>query len=316
MDWKDRLIKIKTQTLLILIVIIMLSYIIMEIGVIKGRVSSVERNLSSRISTVESQINGITSDIERTLEEEASILAYSDFAIGEEEIKNGTFKLQVRILPKEYSPDTNVFIIMDGKEYPLEYDGKEYHAEIEQELFKDYILVESVKFVDGNVTRSQGINYGINPKESFMPYMYANFGGSYSSGYKYANEITDYKRQGDVIVDMSYPSDFGGISSCTYYVYVDGAEVNKQPARIDYSGTNSLTAIVNEDKTYYVPFGKNIEFVIEVIDVNGLRYVWTMEEYHANDNGNIEAIYPESGMETVNVYNQDNELLYSGYLNQ
>ena len=87
MGWKDRFMKIKTQTLLILIVIIMLSYIIMEIGVIKGRVSSVERNLSSRISTVESQISGITGNIERTLEEEASILAYSDFSIGEKEIK-------------------------------------------------------------------------------------------------------------------------------------------------------------------------------------------------------------------------------------
>ena len=315
MDWKDRFIKIKTQTLLILIVIIMLSYIIMEIGVIKGRVSSVERNLSSRISTVESQISGITGNIERTLEEEASILAYSDFSIGEKEIKDGTFKLQVRILPKEYSSDTDVFIIMDGQEYALEYDGKEYTAEIQQELFDDYLLVESVKFVDGNITRSQGINYGINTKESFMPYMYASFAGSYSSGYKYADEITDYKRQGDIIVDMSYPSDFGGISSCNYYVYVDGEEVNKQTARIDYSGTNSLSAIVSEDNTYYVPFGKNIKFVIEVIDVNGLRYVWTMEEYHANDNGNFEAIYPETGGETVNVYNQENELLYSGYLN-
>lgn len=90
-----------------------------------------------------SEVSGMQSNIEKTLEQEASMIESYDIEIVDMDFAKGTYDVDISVIPKEYTDKTRVSIFFGTVECTLALDGYAYKGSITLPFDKDF---------DGNVT--------------------------------------------------------------------------------------------------------------------------------------------------------------------
>lgn len=99
--------------------------------------------LQDTTNIILSEVGGMQSDIEKTLEKEASMVESYSIEIVDMDFTWETYDVEISVIPKEYTDKTKVSIFFGTKECPLKLEGYTYKGSITLPLNQDF---------DGNVT--------------------------------------------------------------------------------------------------------------------------------------------------------------------
>lgn len=142
------------------------------------------------------------------------MLSFSEYTVGSVNIEKRTANLICELLPKEYSQqNTKVSLVYRGKEHEAEFTEGNYRAVIPVSIFED-AHIESAVMREGDTVRTEALDWYISPRNSYIPYVYADFGNS--SSWQRTNEHILWTVSGDVNVWV----DQGSGSKMTLYVEV------------------------------------------------------------------------------------------------
>lgn len=247
---------------------------------------SLRGSLSNNTQNLQSQIESIYVNVDNKLKEEASLLSKSDYEYGKIDIKNATADIVFSILPKEYTSNTAVEIIFDGKSWPLEFKGGCFTGTVTVPLFGDYYEVMDVKLTDGENIRTQTPEWSFSPIGLLGELSVTE--GNLSSYGTYGDNT--YKSTVEGVLQMDYycKKDIGTLKELWLVQEING-EV-KQRTQIPLNTTRpenlgvyseyvgpeteySSTSYYYEMKhTFEAPYGTTQAVYIEAVDSNGLHY--------------------------------------------
>ena len=111
-----------------------------------GKVSELTNQLAYLQDTTNiilSDVGGMQSSIEKTLEEEASMVEDYSIEVKDMDFARHEYKVEVSVIPKEYTDNTTMSIYFGTTECPLKADGY---------MFKGNITLPLNKTFNGNVT--------------------------------------------------------------------------------------------------------------------------------------------------------------------
>lgn len=287
------------STIIAIIACVMLAFNTIKIISLQEELDRLRSDVNDEIHTVNQNISGIYGDVQAMLEEEANQLAVSDWEYGEINVDNRTAEVICTVVPKVYTPGTTQATIMcNGQEYPLTYADEQFTATIEIPLF-DRNELNMVKLNDNGTIRTQELDWIIEPRYEALLLSYAGMGGSASG--KQGNNEYIWSPEYGVTINIERKGEFQ-VQSVELVEILDGKEISRTPIDLSKEGQESyqealrktgepvpeFTSSVNEasgptyegtahfiyylDKDYHIPNGSMLEWYVDVVDGNGLRY--------------------------------------------
>ena len=256
-----------------------------------------------RISEISSDVNSISGNITSTLQQEASLITSADYFVEELDMAAGTAKLVCELLPKEYTEGkTTVSVVYDEKEYSLAFENGTYRGKVPIRIF-DEVHIESAIMREGNITRTETMDWYISPRYDYLPMVYADMGSSYTSHTKDGNFILGL--MGDVNYSMDVKSESAEDEAAYFYACLDGKEIE----RVKITDGRHY----NFSKDYEIPFGSTLIFYVEVIDSYGLHHRTILEYFEIDSDG--QRVYDENEWEwrgsVASIYDAEGHLLHS-----
>lgn len=129
------------------ILIVLILILLLVFGILMyGKVSELANQLAYLQDTTNiilSDVGGMQSSIEKTLEEEASMVEDYSIEVKDMDFARHEYKVEVSVIPKEYTDNTTMSIYFGTTECPLKADGY---------MFKGNITLPLNKTFNGNVT--------------------------------------------------------------------------------------------------------------------------------------------------------------------
>ena len=267
---KKRLMTIVTVLALVIAVISQF-----RISALQDEIRQLKNHLNSSISIIQTNQSTAISYMEPLMGQEARILTYTDFDLGEMELMNGAYTVRVE-LP----------------------------------LFEE-VRVDKVEFREGNTIRTETLEEQWSPRYELLPRVNGRFGGSGSGSA--ANGIFTWRREGEVSISVEGKGKVVDVRSVSLIEELDGVEVGRteipltntesgrgnnaepEPAPHPSSGfriNGSETFYYPLDREFEIPFGSTLELLAEVVDGSGLRYRivldhWTVSESGENVDDNL-----------------------------
>ena len=269
--------------------------------VLLNKISSLNDNLygvSSRISSLENQLYNSVSSIQNTisnnLEEQASLIIGTSYEYGEADIENGIINVSVIVTPKEYTADTEAYLISGSNEYPMTLDNGVFKADMQLSIYDDFSS-HLVKFVNNDATKNEEIRLNLSPRYDFLPTMYARYRGQCTS----IKEKNSYKAtyNGQITINLERKGNPIEAVKIEMLEYLNGEEIARTDVPLNTTPIETQSAdgmfIAAEEaltpydsdwqgsKTYYyqlkekdvsIPNGSVYEIYIELTDSLGLLH--------------------------------------------
>lgn len=287
------------STIIAIIACVLLAFNTIKISTLQKEVDRLRSNLDNEIHTMNQNISGIYGDVQLMLEEEANQLAVSEWKYGDINIDARTAEVICTVVPKVYTPGTTqAAIVCNGQEYPLTYINEQYTATIELPLF-DRNELNMVKLNDNGTIRTQELDWIIEPRHEVLLLSHAGMGGSATG--KPGNGEYIWSAEHSVIIDIYSKVPFQ-IQSVELVEVLDGKEINRTPIDLSEEGQKTYQDAIRKsgeavpealsrvtevsdstyegnvnfiyylDKDFNIPNGGMLEFYVDVVDGNGLRY--------------------------------------------
>ena len=109
------------------ILIVLILILLLVFGILMyGKVSELTNQLAYLQDTTNiilSDVGGMQSSIEKTLEEEASMVEDYSIEVKDMDFARHEYKVEVSVIPKEYTDNTTMSIYFGTTECPLKADG-------------------------------------------------------------------------------------------------------------------------------------------------------------------------------------------------
>lgn len=288
----------------VVVLCIMLVISLVRIHNLKEKLERETGYLRSQIQSLEGRINGIYNEVDEMLEQEASLLTYSDWNIASIDVKAETATVYVSITPKEYQAGMTEAVLQVGsQEYPMTMEDGSYRAEIETALF-DSCEIDAVVLRDSTYTRTEHLGWSIHPRFDMLPDVYANMGGNWSYGY--GDSYNTMKCDGDIQIHIESKGDLAEIKSVHLVEILDGKVQKRTPVSADEYGQYTI----EYKETYKAEFGSCFEIAAEVVDQYGLVYRCTVNHWDTDKEGKLADDSDWLGY-GADIYNKDGKLLYS-----
>ncbi len=262
---------------------------------LRRQISEIESNLWNQISRVENAVNGITYNIETTLEEGAALLIDDRWSFQDADIENGTVTAILEVMPKEYHPEkTKAMIVCNEKEYPMSLENGVFRSNVEVSLF-ERSLVERVLFEEDGVIRSESLNWSLTPRHDLLPVVYAHYaGGTTGRRGDQAKGMYEVEFDGELQVDIDTPQEMEAIRSIYIVEMVDDevigrTEIPLDPADVAEAAGDHMAAEAYlfpgtfthefDHKKVSFPYGSTYAMYVEVEDGYGLIHrAWAWRE--------------------------------------
>ena len=169
---------VKRQRLIIIILAVALVVAFVQLNGYKTESENRYNSLSNHIQRVSDNIQEIYGNVDRMLEEEASLVTSFNYEYGKLDAENRLVPVSVKITPKTYSDRTTLTLDFGSEKVELNRgaDG-EFIADFNAPLFPD-TESEVVKLLikDGNTTQTQELEWYISSLyEKFLPQLMAGF---------------------------------------------------------------------------------------------------------------------------------------------
>lgn len=167
------------QNILMIIMAILLIVCLIQINSLTDRVNQLNTNFTSQINIVRDSINSISRSVNDSLEKQASILSDAVWEYGKIDLEKRTAEVEVTITPKEYDTNTHAYVSAGTQSFPLTLNNGSFVGTLELPMFQETYL-DKVRFVEGNDTRTEKLDWCFAPMNEALPSIYADLSFSYS----------------------------------------------------------------------------------------------------------------------------------------
>ena len=317
---------------------VMLAVCLVQIFSLKAQIQSLERQMHAEMSRVNSNIDNIYYNVRSALEEQADLLAASEWEYGEVNIPDRTVQVQISITPKEFSPSvTQAALVCDGREFPMTYGEGTYTALLDVPFFGENIISQ-VLLNDGGTIRTQPMSWSISPRYEVLLWTDACFSGT-CGGTLEEDGFFQYCCDGVLEVNVAGERSFQ-IQSMDLVEVLDGKEVGRFPivpgeidqnvygeevdqtwsVSMDASPEGATVAVDGGEHvytscrvchTYSIPKGSAQELYVDIVDGYGLRYRILANQVRITEAGNMNHDQADEGLgEIVAIYDENGAVLY------
>ena len=299
------------QNMIIVLMLAALVGCLLQISSLKKEMQNLRNNLGNKISNLENSLMNSTSYIETLLEKEASILAKAEWKYGGLNVEDYSAEIICRVTPKEYHPEnTKVSIAFGDQEIPMELQNGDFVAKGFVPLF-DETVVSKVMFYEGDIVRSEALEWAITPIYEYIPSISAHLSGSSTSN----NGKDAYIWKSVDIMDVFIDQKFGTIhtESAALIRYLDGKEVERTKILLEGETQDSGIYYHNLDLEYEIPYGSVQELYLELEDERGLRYRTLVDYVEIDKNENYVKHGSAHDIGETTIYGMNGEELYRGF---
>ena len=126
--------------------LVIITLLVWQLWMFKGHMEELNNQLTYLLdtnSTMQGDLSNLQANIQSTLEEEASLIASYSITTTDVDFNAGTYKVEVKVTPKEYTDETQATAYFGTQDYPLEMGDHEFWGNMTLSLNDSY---------DGNVT--------------------------------------------------------------------------------------------------------------------------------------------------------------------
>lgn len=303
---------VKRQRLIIIILAVALVVAFVQINGYKTESENRYNSLSNHIQRVSDNIQEIYGNVDRMLEEEASLVTSFNYEYGKLDAENRLVPVSVKITPKTYTDKTTLTLDFGSEKVGLNRgDDGEFIANFNAPLFPD-TESEVVKLLikDGNTTQTQELEWYISSLHNeFLPRMLVSFVFDNSG----RSEDNNYKVDGDIMFHFDYEDseDVPFKNMKVYYMHNDTVlEKENIPETVFDSAVTTFPLNKNFSD---VKEGDSFTIYLEGEDECGFvhRVVLSQSFFHTLPEGNHtpEIIAPSDG---DIILDKDENILYSG----
>ena len=282
----------KRSKLLVGVIVVLIAGLIASIVMIYDlteKVENLQMSFSNQLSSINSSINSIYSNVDEALKKQTSIVSSVEEYKGNLNEADLTVPVSIKIVPKVVSEDTKLSVEIGDKIYPLsKSNGTEYSATINVPLFN---MEEAVLLIESKgETKTELLEnvYITDMWYSYLPMInHADFSGS--SGYTNGS----YTLNGTIHIncDESAKMDKRGFEKISLEASVNGKKVWEQ------DGTDAFNKNDGE-----IPLTKGFEMkqtdklTVDVIAVDGAGIIHRYTAHSSGSAGSkldemIESVY-------------------------
>ena len=310
------------QSILNVIMAILLVVCLVQINTLTERVNQLNTNLNSQISIVRESINSISWNVKDSLEQQASILSDAAWKYGKFDLEKRTAEVEVTITPKEYDTNTHAYVSAGTQSFPLTLNNGSFVGTLELPMFQETYL-DKVRFVEGNDTRTEKLDWCFAPMNEALPSVYADLSFRYSQA-----TVKDGKCPVNLNGDLNINIDgANGVEIKNIVLAVsDGKNdimrkdiTNEVSSDRDGSMTPeaALSMASGESRYFYYSVNENLTLesnnkytvYCELIDANGLCYRSELLELNVDDKSASLGDITDCGSR-ASVYDSKGNLLY------
>jgi len=269
------------------------------------------KNYNSHVSSLENQIyntvNSLRNSVSEELKKQNALVISSNYEYGDSDIAKGTVNVSFSVVPKEYTPDTTVYLIGENEEYPMILENGIFKTDMQLSIYDEYSF-GLVKFVGENGTFNEKINLSLSPRYDFLPVMFAKYRGRCTS-FKNKNSY-EATYNGQITINLERKGFSIQAENIEMIEYLDGKETNRTSVPLNttpfetQSADGSITVpeeVVTpydtswqgskifyyqlKDKKVTIPNGSVYEIYIELTDDMGLLHRMPVDTREISDTG-------------------------------
>ncbi len=304
---------------------------IVKISDLQDQMQTMQNSLNGQISSLQSNINSIYSNVDRKLEEQGNLLSDSEYNFEKADPENGTVSVACMVKPKVFQPEgTTAILTCNEEEYPMILEDKQFVATIPLSIYEQS-TISSVSFEKDGTVRTQTLDWRLNPRDQFLPTMYADLHGNYTGSISGANTYV-WKVNSSLSVEVEQK---GGYERTVEHIdlihCVDGVEeeriellgrhldeehVSFGSSSAKVSGSNPLFLDYEIKRDFECPFGSTLELFVEMRDDSGLIHRKLVERETITADGQLDRNIEMWHGSEANIYDADGNLLYGTEWNE
>ena len=263
-------------------------------------ISRTYRNLENRISGVESSIGNISYNVKNAIEEGNSIIASHSFETVSINSKDGTAVVAMSVLPKEYTPETEVSVNINNKICETEFKNGSYYFETEIPMFET-IYAADITITENNVNKTEKIDYYLCPGSDYKAYVYGGFSGKLAPAVIDKNALLSL--DGQITIDVTFNSYEHKLKDkWSAYFVSDGKIIKTLEGEFSNSyDQNFAFDEIEISETFDLNTNKELSLYVAAQDTEGFYHVTLANTF-----------FPESAdpKEVHRIYSSDGKLLY------
>lgn len=274
--------KNKNQLIYFLVIAIIFSntYMIMKINSLDNEIDSLKREVRFTNNNIQSQIRNLNNDIEEKIKRQNSLIESTSLEIGQINSETLLVPITFKIVPKEITNNTRVYLDFDGKNLELKKEYLSYIGKIDFPITKEVIpkiIIENngVKYIEEN--EDIIIN---NLREIVLLNIYADYNGEV----KESSNKLDFK--GNIHIDYKKDSNGNSIEEIKALVKVNGDLLKEINMDIYDDFVNFK---VNESLN--VEDGDIVKIYVLAMDSLGFKYESIIYNYKVGNFSQEEPVY-------------------------
>lgn len=273
-----------------------------QINGLKNEIEVLRSSLSGQISTVNSLVSDIYSNVDSKLKNEASLITASGYDYEELDVENGLVNMRIHITPKQYSPDkTEASVYINENKYEMTLLNGDFVLDFKVPIFEDSTVSKAV-FTEDGIIKTESLDWYFSPVYEFIPTVDAFLIGSWHHG-------NGYDMSGTIEVDINAP--LSKITKTLIVEKLDGKVENKESIDMKFDNTNEYYThgYYEISKELDVPRGSTYELYLAIEDENGFVYVSRLDRYELDSNGNV-VENNDNMYKSADIYDKEGNLLY------
>ncbi len=270
------------------------------------QIGRLDRNLSGRIDTLYTEVQGIGGEVRSTLAQEASLLAAWEATPGEPDFDGCTVPVRCTVIPKESSREMTATLVWSGGEAPMQREDNCYTVTVQVPLFEE-VRLERVVFFEGERVLTEPLDWSFWGRYSCLLQVNAWLDGSFT-----AQEET-FLREGTLQLDLVSPRQMAAPQSVTLLVRCDGREALRQELFPD-----GEQGIHDAGDYYYAAYpvavqlpnpAQSCELWAEVLGQDGLVYRTLLNRYQAGGDGMLSDYGDDGSERPTEIYDREGNRL-------
>ncbi len=260
--------------------------------------------LNDNLNSVSGNIGSISTDVRNSLNESASILAKTDYDMGKINTENNTVEVNFNITPKEYKEGSTAKIYINNVPYDMTYSNGNFVYTYTGSVEKD-ITPNKIEILSNGVSYFESLeNLSINAKETFFPYIYADF--NYSKSDVANGKLT---LDGDINANYAKYSDTDyEIVSAKAIALVNDKTVKEYTGELENNG--DVYSYIHISDTFDIGNSGKFRLILVTTDSRGYIYENTLFGLSTNTSGTILNDGNSNEYYLTRVYDKDHNFLF------
>ncbi len=266
---------------------------------LENNIENLKNSSYSNYNSLSNSIDNISGSVTAAVEKGTSIIASSEYKLGEVNENDFSIPVIFSITPKEYSEGTAAQIYINNKPYDMTYNDGHFEYTADTKLTSDSLEATKVAIISNGTTKFQELSdMYVSVKNEFFPYIDCDF--SSTSDYTTTkNNTLSFNCSGDVNLNISYLGSYDSnrdtIKSAKVNLYVnDKSEksfaININDESYGYTEISDCNLEIPSDSEFYIE--------AEITNDKGFVYKKIIYSFETDSKGNMINEIPFYGGDT------------------